>query len=567
MTTLIIKSINGVVVKKFKLNLSFVLVTVLLGACSDGKDGANGTDGTNGNGGIDGAVGLNSLVMQTELNMGDSNCWMGGIKIDSGLDADRNGALATTEVTSTSFLCNPDNFGSTGERLSYTVMRNELENYYYPGSTFEVRNGGYGSDMDGHPMNTTQFYALTDRGPNSNYRTSQEGAPHGNGKKFPTPDYTPRIGLFAVQSTGDIAKIKDILLKDRDGNNISGLPNSAALGGTGEVPYTTDGEVIRADMTQPYDEVTNPAVYDDYGLDAEGLAALKDGTFWVSDEYGPHMVHYDANGKEIGRINAFTADIRTDAINTDYGLKINLPAEFANRWANRGMEGLAITPDQKTLVGIMQSSLDNPSKNRTDLTRIVTVDLETGNISQYLYRQVKGSNSNSAIKALSNTSFLVLERDGAFYNKGDETAQKHVYKIDISGATDLEAVAAMGDIEQNSNLGLIIAGKTIEQVINDAVDYDAGWAELAAKNILPVTKSTSPVVDMVNEVSYPHDKMEGLWLIDNTRLGVINDDDFATWSEATIGGPLGQKYLDTNNTVVDGNTLYIVDGLDLSPIQ
>ncbi|MGB6140411.1 MAG: esterase-like activity of phytase family protein, partial [Pseudoalteromonas rhizosphaerae] len=282
---------------------------------------------------------------------------------------------------------------------------------------------------------------------------------------------------------------------------------------------------------------------------------------------GPHMVHYDANGKEIGRINAFTADIRTDAINTDYGLKINLPAEFANRWANRGMEGLAITPDQKTLVGIMQSSLDNPSKNRTDLTRIVTVDLETGNISQYLYRQVKGSNSNSAIKALSNTSFLVLERDGAFYNKGDETAQKHVYKIDISGATDLEAVAAMGDIEQNSNLGLIIAGKTIEQVINDAVDYDAGWAELAAKNILPVTKSTSPVVDMVNEVSYPHDKMEGLWLIDNTRLGVINDDDFATWSEATIGGPLGQKYLDTNNTVVDGNTLYIVDGLDLSPIQ
>ncbi len=35
----------------------------------------------------------------------------------------------------------------------------------------------------------------------------------------------------------------------------------------------------------------------DYGLDSEGLAALNDGTFWVSDEYRPHIVHYDANGK------------------------------------------------------------------------------------------------------------------------------------------------------------------------------------------------------------------------------------------------------------------------------
>lgn len=35
--------------------------------------------------------------------------------------------------------------------------------------------------------------------------------------------------------------------------------------------------------------------------------------------------------------------------------------------------------------------------------------------------------------------------------------------------------------------------------------------------------------------------MEGLWLIDDKRLGLINDDDFALW---VTNGVLEQKYLD-----------------------
>ena len=67
---------------------------------------------------------------------------------------------------------------------------------------------------------------------------------------------------------------------------------------------------------------------------------------------------------------------------------------------------------------------------------------------------------------------------------------------------------------------------------------------------------------MVAQVNYPHDKMEGLWRIDDHRLGVINDDDFATWVN---NNQLEQKYLDLSNSKVDGNTLYIIDKLDLKP--
>ncbi len=438
-----------------------------------------------------------------------------------------------------------DAVSSEGVLLPYTVLRDDLIDNKTQ-KAFEVRNGGYGSAMTAHPQKAAQFYALTDRGPNASFSGG-----YGKGKKFPTPDYTPRIGLFEVMGDGSVELRKTILLKDRNGHLISGLPNSSSLGGTGETPYNADGSPVLVAPGLPYDEVTNPIKLDDYGLDGEGLVALTDGTFWVSDEYGPHIVHYNAEGIEIDRINAFANDER---------VKTKLPGEYVNRRANRGMEGLAITPDEKTLVGIMQSTIYNPSKvvKNLDVTRIVTINLDTGAIGQYLYKQEKSQNSNSEIVAISDTEFLVLERDGAFLFGGPKGsgaaspgAQKTVYRVDLASGTDLESLGETGKLSQDEGLGLLVNGQTVEQVV-----LDHGWQGLAEIGILPVEKTL--VVDMVSDAQYPHDKMEGLWLIDGERLGVLNDDDFATWS---TGGQLEQKMLDAGT--VDGNRLYIVKGLDL----
>jgi len=425
----------------------------------------------------------------------------------------------------------------TGAILEYTVLDSSIDNGANTDSKLEIRNGGYGSAATAHPSNINQFYALTDRGPNATYTGAD-----GNGKIFPTPNYTPRIGLFEILSDGTVTKIKDVLLKDTSNQNISGLPNSSALGGTGETPYDKDGSTI---VTSDGEIKT-----DDFGLDGEGLAALKDGTFWVSDEYGPHIVHYDENGKEINRINAFSDDNRTN---------INLPAEFANRRANRGMEGLTITPDQKILVGIMQSTMYNPSSavKNLDITRIVTINLESGAIKQYLYKQEKAQNSNSEIVALSDDSFLIIERDGNFLEGGSKSAdpdtQKHVYKVKLSTGTELESIPLGAGMVQDDALGLTIDSKTLEEVV-----LDGGWDSLAQNGIKPIEKTL--VVDMVKEVDYPHDKMEGLILFNNSTLGVLNDDDFATWSTS---GVLEQKYINEEKTKIDANTLYIVKNLNL----
>jgi hypothetical protein len=423
------------------------------------------------------------------------------------------------------------NVPATGSRLPYQVLDATIDDGAKAGAKMEIRNGGFGSAASADPENINRFYALTDRGPNATYTGAD-----GKGKMFPIPDYTPRIGHYEIQQHGSVKLLNEILLKDISGNNISGLPNSATLGGTGEIPYDKDGNTLK--------NADNSFKTDDFGLDAEGLAVLKDGTFWVSDEYGPHMVHFDATGKEIGRINAFSTDARNI---------YTLPAEFANRRANRGMEGLTITPDQKTLVGIMQSTMDNPNStvHTLDITRIVTVSLEDGTVGQYLYKQEKSANSNSEITALDNDTFLVIERDGSFA-KDTTTGQKHVYKITLSSGTNLETVAAGGNLAQDADLGLTIGGYSLEETVFNAA---GSWADLTANGIVPVSK-IALVVDMIAENQYPHDKMEGLIVFNENKLGILNDDDFATWA---TGGVLEQKYLDSAQSNVDGNTLYVVD--------
>lgn len=344
----------------------------------------------------------------------------------------------------------------------------------------EVRKGGFGSDACAFPGDSSKFYLITDRGPNIDFK-----GPEGKGKLFPVPEFNPEIGLFQFQKDGSVKQIKAISLKAPDGKKITGLPNPKGKGATGEIAYDLNDRILGLD---------------EYGLDSEGLVAMKDGSFWVSDEYGPHIVHFSKKGVELERISPYGI--------TTNGRKI--PAVLANRRANRGMEGLAKTPDEKYLVGIMQSTLYNPSKKEVvnnRLIRIVKFELATGKIWQYLYQQNKETDSCCGITALSNDEFIVIERDGKF--AGEENAHKYLFKINLKDATDVN-----GDM--TSKNGMLIDGKTLEQCTQAEV-LDAG--------ITFVKKEL--VTDLVAEISYGHDKLEGLWLKDNHTICVANDNDFA----------------------------------------
>lgn len=436
-----------------------------------------------------------------------------------------------------------------GSPLPYTVFDATHINAAYPEQKLEIRGGGYGSDAAAHPTNAKQFYALTDRGPNADF----DGIA-GKGKQFLVPNYTPSIGLFELQADSKIIKVKEIILKDKNGNPISGLPNPKAFGGTNEVPYDVHGQPMTVNPQLPFDAVSNPIKTDIDGLDPEGLAALQDGSFWVSDEYGPHLVHYDAKGVEIERINAFANDERNNVMIE--GKPILLPTEFSKRCANRGMEALTITPDQTTLVGIMESSMDNPDKSGrlSSLVRMVTINLVSGQIAQYLYRLDNAAHVTSGIVALNDHEFYLIEHDRKFPLQ-DETAKKLIYKVDITHATDIATIADDKSVKQNDILGLRVNGQTLEQLI--ATDEE-NWQILENINLTPVKKTL--VVDVLASLDYPHDKLEGLWLRQDGSLGLLNDDDFAMTDTDIINpkSSVEQKYLDKEKTIEDANRLYIV---------
>jgi hypothetical protein len=371
-----------------------------------------------------------------------------------------------------------------------------------------ISGGAFGSSVAMKPGSDDTFYGLTDRGPNVDGPNST--------KVEPLPSFTPAIGKFTFDDDGQAQLVATIPLKAKDGSPMNGLENTVA----------DAGETI-TDMNG----VTLPKSAN--GLDSEGLVAASDGTFWVSDEYGPFIVHFDRTGREISRLSPYDG---------------TLPAELKFREPNKGMEGLTITPDGRTLVGIMQAALtidgskQAKSKN-IPFTRIVTYDLRTHAVHEYAYVLDNPATTGTAVSeitAISSTKFIVDERDG----KMEPGAYKKFYEIDLAKATDIGPSAHVANAHYDATYGLQVDGVgALEFLFTDASQSTQGQAILTANHITPVTKKS--FLDLGGLVTrldptggfFGHDKVEGIDLFDNGRkLLVANDSDFGIDGLADASG-------------------------------
>ena len=190
----------------------------------------------------------------------------------------------------------------------------------------------------------------------------------------------------------------------------------------------------------------------DSRLDPEGIRVAPDGTFYISDEYGPYIFQFNRQGQLLRRIelpSKFAIANPSDDPNDE------LLGNTAGRQANRGMEGLAISPDGSTLFGIMQNALlqdhglnPPPSTDRLGLNnRILKVDLATGETHEYVYvlDAINRGQGVSEILAINDHEFLVVERDNRSNLQSPPQAptRKTIYKIDLNGATDVSAIASL----------------------------------------------------------------------------------------------------------------------------
>jgi hypothetical protein len=282
---------------------------------------------------------------------------------------------------------------------------------------------------------------------------------------------------------------------------------------------------------------TNPL--DTQRFDPEGIVVGPDGTFFVSDEYGPYIRQFNRQGQLIRRIPVPAKFLLTDPEpsgnqsgdldNTTDAQSLELYNNTTGRQANRGMEGLAITPDGTMLVGIMQNALlqdhgvnvSGPptvpgSASRVGFNnRILTIDLRTGVTHEYVYsvdaiNQGRGVNE---ILAINNHEFLVLERDNRSFLKAADSDPrlKQIYKIDLNkpNLTDVSGIASLplkatgtgglGDagivavdkvpvVNMLNAAYLVNSGQTIKQVIAEKMEGMAWGPDLPdGRHVLFVT--------------------------------------------------------------------------------
>ncbi|MEI6708158.1 MAG: esterase-like activity of phytase family protein [Methylococcales bacterium] len=294
--------------------------------------------------------------------------------------------------------------------------------------------GGVGSGLAYAGGNN--FLAIPDRGPNA--------TPY-NPVVDDTTSYIPRFQTFSLSlaanpsydslTVGSLPYILSPFLTD---TTLLSSKTKLAYGVNGaphlnhEDKFYFSGRSDNFDATKPS---TNPH---DARLDPEGVRVSNDGkSVFISDEYGPYVYQFDRKtGK---RIKAFTLPAYYAISKLDSVGANEISGNTSGRITNKGMEGLAITPDGSTLVGMMQQNLIQDTKK---YLRIITIDIATGLTHEFAYKLDKGS-SVSDILAINDHEFLVDERDGSGLGNGDAAVVKKLYKIDLTGATEISGVAAI----------------------------------------------------------------------------------------------------------------------------
>ena len=182
-------------------------------------------------------------------------------------------------------------------------------------------------------------------------------------------------------------------------------------------------------------------------FDPEGLVINPvNGNLLISDEYGPSLYEFDRSGALVRLYHTPENLVPKTASGVDYNAAA--ASLVSGREGNRGMEGLAISPDGKYAYGMMQNGAIQDgwtSANRGQYTRIVKYDTATGKeVAQYAYKLESSGQGRgiSAIVALGDDKFLVLERNNRGIGVGATLASpdKNVFEIDLSGAADVTGV-------------------------------------------------------------------------------------------------------------------------------
>ncbi|EXJ92572.1 hypothetical protein A1O3_01124 [Capronia epimyces CBS 606.96] len=196
-------------------------------------------------------------------------------------------------------------------------------------------------------------------------------------------------------------------------------------------------------------------------LDSEGLVLAPDGSFWISDEYGPYIYHFSQTGRMLSAIRPPAAIVPerngTDSFSAasppryDPDLQTIPEDNPTGRDNNQGLEGLTVSSDGRTLYALMQSALNQEGglkKSTRANTRLLEYDISNAfnpvYKAEYILPLPTDSSGRVAAQSemhyISPTQFLVLARDSGRGHGQDksESRYRQIDVYDISQATNIK---------------------------------------------------------------------------------------------------------------------------------
>ncbi len=197
-------------------------------------------------------------------------------------------------------------------------------------------------------------------------------------------------------------------------------------------------------------------------LDPEGFRMLNKNQLVISDEYGPWINVFERTGE-------FKKSI---AIPEKFSLaELRKPPFVRGAFTNRGLEGIAITPNHDSIVAVMQGPLVQDGRIEGTrclgtITRWIAMSFHQESTREFVYLLDDESTGVSEILAIDAHRFLVLERDSLL---GSAARIKRIYVADISKASDVTKI----DQLDSSNLASV---KTItKSLLIDLLDPRFGF--------------------------------------------------------------------------------------------
>jgi len=340
--------------------------------------------------------------------------------------------------------------------------------------------GGLGSGIAYAGWN--RFVAVPDRGPNAvSYDAAvDDTASYVNRFQTIRMELLPAGGQGALPYTLVPTLEETTLLHSRTrlvyGSGAGlGVGDGTPAIDTRRAHYFT-GRSDNFDATQPSSDPH------DARLDPESIRVANDGrTIFVSDEYGPFVYQFNRLTGE--RLRTFTLPADFAVTNLSPQGDVEISGNSVGRVANKGMEGLAITPDGRTLIGAMQSPLLQDGGTNGRFTRIVTIDTHCGATRQIAYPLTNiGSASKpkyptiSEIVAVNDHELLVDERDGKGRGDNSTAVVKRLYHIDLEGAADVSGLAG-----ESSLAGKAVAKTLFLDVVAELTAHGISANDIPAK--------------------------------------------------------------------------------------